>query len=776
VGEAYLLVRRHNTLSGIAAGLLRTQDVGSEGVHALVGELVGGNLGAVQADGRYLADPDEIEVGWWLRLPSRFEMEPGGYLLVEHGDNAWDLSEECLGGPNDRHELIRLNLGRPQPDGRQLQDGNYLYEGWLLRVPDRFVRPTVDRSVPAGPGEPSSAERSLPQQQPVLVPLDVNSSPTEDSSPPGTASGNEPAPATGESGEYGGPRGGVAIELPSGAVVGASFVSGALAVVALGRLKRRRQWIPVEPVPGLGAPSTSDEPVLLLPTAYDDDGERIPAGTGVVQVPHLPGEIEVGHRGNEAIRLDVLRCGGLVVDGPAAEGCVRAMALAALVRDGKEEWTVLVTGLVAPTPLGTEAASARLRVSATESETLTWAEVELVHRARLFEREGVDTFGEYTASDPDEMLPNVLVILDRPQDGARARAIAIQGSDRGVAVVSVGPWEGASSRIVVDAAGTVLGDGSGILDGASLYHATAAEAVPVVTAVAATVEADPAPSRAPARLPSEDVIPPQPVAPPVTVRLFGGFDVSALGEEVLGGLRSTARELLAMTVLRPGGVTIEGAIDKMWPTADPEKARDWFKKALANLRKRLRDATGLPELDVIKSLGEGRYRAVDTDLDADVWRFERALEEAVAARGDAETEEVALARALAEYQGELLDGFLYEWVEPIRADFRSRALDVVARLAGFYVGTGRPEDALAVLRRGIEVDEFAEELYAHGIRILCELGRSDTARRLLDRLEERLAEIGEEPLPTTEAPLARLLASRARRAEVNARPTGSSTH
>lgn len=777
--DAYLLVRRHNTLSGLAASLLRTPDVRGDEVRTAVRELVDANLGAVQADGQQLVDADMIEVGWWLRLPARFGLEPGGYLMVEHGDNAWDLAEECLGGPEDRHELIRLNLGRQQPDGRALQDANYLREFWLLRVPDRFVRPAPDsRSAPA-------------VEEPVTSPPGETPAPA-----PGGEAGKEPsapagadaprASAPGRSSDSGAPSsseqhpqpvasvpdssgGGAVVHLPSGAVVGASFVSGALATVALGRLKRRRRWRPADPAPGLGPSDDAAFTAGLSPAGHDEDGEAVPKQLAPAASVR-PGHVEVGYRGGSPVHLNLAGCGGLAIEGPAAEDCVRAIVLAALVQD--EEWLLLTDRTSGTSLLGTANAPGGIRLASTPDDALAMAEVELARRARLFERVALDSFEAYGQTDPDEPLASVIVLLHGTFDRHRAGAIARQGSRYGLAVLTVGRWVEASVSVIVDADANVSADGTGKLHDAALFHATSAEASPIVSAVEdATSDADmPVSDRVPQVCPE---LPPRPSAPWVEIRLFGGYEIHAGGTEIRSGLRGKARELLAFNVLRPSGTTIEAAVDRMWPAADLAQGPDWFKKALANLRKRLRTVAEYDGLDIVESLGGARYRICADEVDADVWRFEAAIAEAQSVRGVVNAEADALARALAEYRGELLDGFLYEWIEPVRADLRNRALDAIARLAELHAEAGRADDALAVLLKGIELDDLAEELYARSIRILCDQQRLDAARRLLARLEDRLQGIGEDPLPTTSAPIARLLATKARQDDVRVRSTGA---
>ncbi len=57
-------------------------------------------------------------------------------VVVQRGDTLWDLAERHLGDGHRYAEILDLNLGRPQADGRALDDAHWIYPGWQLRLPD----------------------------------------------------------------------------------------------------------------------------------------------------------------------------------------------------------------------------------------------------------------------------------------------------------------------------------------------------------------------------------------------------------------------------------------------------------------------------------------------------------------------------------------------------------------------------------------------------------------------------------------------------------------
>jgi nucleoid-associated protein YgaU len=76
---------------------------------------------------------------------------PGQTITVQRGDTLWDLAERHLGDGHRYTEILDLNLGRAQADGRALDDAHWIYPGWQLRLPDgaAILEPTVP---PAAPG------------------------------------------------------------------------------------------------------------------------------------------------------------------------------------------------------------------------------------------------------------------------------------------------------------------------------------------------------------------------------------------------------------------------------------------------------------------------------------------------------------------------------------------------------------------------------------------------------------------------------------------------
>ncbi len=68
---------------------------------------------------------------------------------VRRHDTLWSLAEKHLGSGERFKEILSLNLGRPQSDGRALSESHWVFPGWILRLP----RDAVISTTASMPGE-----------------------------------------------------------------------------------------------------------------------------------------------------------------------------------------------------------------------------------------------------------------------------------------------------------------------------------------------------------------------------------------------------------------------------------------------------------------------------------------------------------------------------------------------------------------------------------------------------------------------------------------------
>ncbi|WTW93450.1 LysM peptidoglycan-binding domain-containing protein [Streptomycetaceae bacterium NBC_01309] len=293
---------------------------------------------------------------------------------------------------------------------------------------------------------------------------------------------------------------------------------------------------------------------------------------------------------------------------------------------------------------------------------------------------------------------------------------------------------------------------------------------PVGTPVAALTAdpppaSDPTPSAPPApaavdmhggRSPRPDA----PPRPPVTVRVLGPFHIDVQGSEtgdaaVGARLREHTREFLALLAAHPDGIRTERLADLLQmanPAVEPGEVANQLYNLRRAVRRLLRDASGLPGSGFVTVTGD-RYGLAPDLVATDLAAFTRALDRA-ARTDDPAVRAAAWEEALAAYTGDLLDGADYPWADELREHLKLRAVDTATRLADHHANQGRTDRALALLDWATDRDPYNEALYQRMIRLQQDAGRDDAARRTLDRLTARLAELDAEPDPATRALLA----------------------
>ena len=711
--------------------------------------------------------------------------------IVQRNDTLWGIAEHELGDPLRWSEIYNLNQGRAQPDGRTLDDPHWIYPGWTLLLP-----------------EPSAATPSTPASS--LIP-----SPTP--SPDGTV----PRPAAGATSHNGASAGQNAhptsrgatsswVALASGSRLGASFAAGVISALVAVRLRRRQSYCPRTPRPGrcVGVPKHSAALRDLIDTVrasrgtddelseHDSEPPR-----PLTQVPDAeallrPDVIEVASRADEAVRIGMCDWPGLVVTGPGADAALRAWVATLVTRNGPYGAEIVIPDHMYAALLGDLVLPSVRRADNTEA-AIERLETTIIGRRRQLEEADVDDAVAYRERFPEDPLPMILAVLDVIPDhlATRLRQVNAVGSVLGLATIVMTPTPTESSTVsdpilAVDAHGTVQEARPTALSehlvDARLFQVGSSEVVELLTPVAA-VHAAPVPMVA--RFNSEhggngshpasvhgaedidvefaaaatvvDDIWPAPARTtkdpaPIQVRVLGPRRIEAFGKVIESGFRASAYELLAWYLLRPEGATSEAAIDALWPNDSPERGREHFWTAVGNLRSRLR-RPGDESIDVLPRVGD-HYRPDPALLDADLWRFEAALTDAVRATEPTEAS-AALESAIAAYGGDFCPNADGIWIEPVREDLHRRALDACVRLADLRIADDQCGAAVGALERAIEIDDICEEAYRRLIDLQVRLGHRDGAVRAWRRLQGRLAELDLDPEPVTETLVRQALSS-----------------
>lgn len=689
---------------------------------------------------------------------------------VRPREDLWSIAEARLGDPYRWRDIWNLNQGRTMADGRVFTDPDLIHPGWVLDLP-ADAQPATDQH-PAPPGisaddlDDGGAEKAAEPATPSIDAPAGECAPEPSVSPAGNSS--DPAIEEDHSPSQGYPE--PLVELPSGALVGASLAAGAAAALAAARLHRRRRYQPSAPQPGIRHHDPLRTPLVRAlrragtpapPNIEEPPGPDAPppdhgSGTAAaVAAPREPGAVVVGERDGEAVTIDLLDAGGLAITGDTAHDIARTV-LADLLTSFPRLATALITGSeLAAALIGQLPDLPGLHV-AESGEALTRLEVELIHRARLLETADSPDYRALVDAQPEEPTPLLLVVTGEPVDG-RWETILRLGPRLGIVAACLRPpcplpavVTGQDGRIT--AADPPLGHLLGART-AGLKRDDATEILALLTAArgsAGAGDGDETPTSA-----EEPAVPeaaPGEAVAPVTVELLGPVRIHVGGAAVERGLRTKARELLALLLLHPRGLSMEAAVEALWPEADPKRSVEWFRTVVGNLRSTLRQASGLGHQMFIDR-ADGGYQADPILIDCDLWRFQRALARAQDASDDSEARQ-ALAAAVAAYTGDLVEASYYEWAEPAREDLRRRALDAATRLAELHERAGDNDAALVALERAIGVDPYAEELYRRTMRLQAACGRSDAVGRTYKYLETRLAELDADPDPATERLLA----------------------
>jgi hypothetical protein len=154
------------------------------------------NRGSTQPGGAVFNNPEDIQNGWRLRLPTDavIPTPSGGAVTVDPGENLTEIAEDHR---STEPAVWALNEGRVMSDGRVFTDPNFLKPGDTIYIPDpAHTAPT--HTVPTHPAPPRSAP-TKPEPAPSAPTRAKPGQPghsTSDSGPTSQPTGQPTAPAT----------------------------------------------------------------------------------------------------------------------------------------------------------------------------------------------------------------------------------------------------------------------------------------------------------------------------------------------------------------------------------------------------------------------------------------------------------------------------------------------------------------------------------------------------------------------------------------------------
>jgi two-component SAPR family response regulator len=194
------------------------------------------------------------------------------------------------------------------------------------------------------------------------------------------------------------------------------------------------------------------------------------------------------------------------------------------------------------------------------------------------------------------------------------------------------------------------------------------------------------------------------------IQLFGRVQVRTRGVRLagrdFGGVRP--RHILALLALRAELRSAELA-DLLWNGRPPADHASVLQSDVSVLRHRLDPSASVRDSVIVT--GNGGYALVAERVRVDVARFDELV---TAANGRTANRALPPLTAAAHLAGRpLLAGERSAWADAARELYRVRLRETLLKAAGYASATGRPEEALALAERAIELDPSAE----HGWRI-----------------------------------------------------------
>ena len=247
------------------------------------------NADRAEPDGEQLRDPDYLEPGWQITVPTAADNAvDAADNPVDAADNPADITVTVAAGDTlsqiaadhgvDTAAVLALNLGVPQPGGGVLTDPDDIEPGWLIALPpvadntDAPADPAADITAPTADIPPAPPAPAPATAAPAAAPNQAAENPgAAASTPTSPAVPTTAAPQTQSAIPDAGHGDGAAVgsELTQSPQTGSAALAvfagggGVLAAVALAALVRHRRRQFRNRLPGHSIASTPDELVEM---------------------------------------------------------------------------------------------------------------------------------------------------------------------------------------------------------------------------------------------------------------------------------------------------------------------------------------------------------------------------------------------------------------------------------------------------------------------------------------------------------------------------------
>ena len=244
---------------------------------------------------------------------------------------------------------------------------------------------------------------------------------------------------------------------------------------------------------------------------------------------------------------------------------------------------------------------------------------------------------------------------------------------------------------------------------------------------------------------------PAPPPHPLEVGVLGPLEVTAAGRRLTGELgRGRVRALLSFLVAHRT-TTRAAVMAALWPDLDERAAANNFRVTLNYLLAGLEPWRGRGEPSFFVRTDGGAVTVAGRPwLQVDAESFDDHVRRASRADADG-APSVALDHALAAaalYRGPAhQDAGDAQWLDLEREHYAARFVTTAVRAGELLVGHGDAEQAEDLARRALAVDPWCDDAYAVTVSAALARGDRTAARRMLDKADAALAELGVDPSP-----------------------------
>jgi DNA-binding SARP family transcriptional activator len=234
----------------------------------------------------------------------------------------------------------------------------------------------------------------------------------------------------------------------------------------------------------------------------------------------------------------------------------------------------------------------------------------------------------------------------------------------------------------------------------------------------------------------------------LSVRLLGPLQIGLDGEPATGFVSDKVRALLAFLALEAEQPhRREKIAGLLWPDWPESSARANLRRALANLRRVIRDHEASPPFLHISR------QTLQFNTASDAWIDVVAFTDLVQAKDLPQGTIRQLEQAVELYGGDFLEGFsvadspaFEEWLLLNRERLRRLVTDALHRLAEGHEQAGQYEPALRHAWRQVELDPWREKAHRQLMRLLTLSGQRGAALAQYETCRSLLAEeLGVEP-------------------------------